>query len=126
MLVPVWVVVVQRENFVITGNRTPYSFSVSTFHSIFTSSFIFPSHFLIISPSLLLSLSLVLLTCVGISASKLVKVVQNLAAQSSATPLNLVLPVSHHSELYILYSFHSNDCDVIQFLEASGKQGRKA
>jgi hypothetical protein len=74
----------------------------------------------------LLSLSPVLLTCVGISASKLVKVVQNLAAQSGATSLNLVLYVSNHSELYTLCSFHSNDCDGMQFLEASGKQGGKA
>jgi len=109
--------VVQIENFTVTGNRTPYSFSVSTVLSIFISSFVFPSHFLKISSSLLLSLSLVLLTCVVVSASKLVKVVQNLAAQSGAISLNLVLHVSNYSELYTLYSFDSNDCDGIQFLE---------
>lgn len=46
MWVPQWVAVVQIENF-FTGDRTPYSFSVSTFLFIFISSFIFPSHFLI-------------------------------------------------------------------------------
>ena len=69
---PSRVVTVQIENFIVTGNRIPYYFSVSTFLSIFISSFIFPSNFLKISSSLLLSLSLVLLTCVGISASRLV------------------------------------------------------
>jgi hypothetical protein len=49
-----------------------------------------------------------------------------LAALSGATSLNLVFHVFNHSEFYTLYSFHSNDCDGIQFLEASGKQGRKA
>jgi hypothetical protein len=74
----------------------------------------------------LLSLSLVLLICVDISARKLVKVVQNLAAQSGATSLTLVLLVSNQLELHTLYSFHSNEWDGIQFLEASGRQGRKA
>ena len=62
----------------------------------------------------------------GYSASNLVKVVQILAAYSGATSLNLLLHVSNHSELCTLYSFHSNGCDGIYFLEASGKQGRKA
>ena len=134
MWVPVWEAVVQIENFIVTANRTPYSFSVSSFLSILFSSFIIPSHFLIISSSLLLSLSLVLLICVcvcvcvrvDISTSKLVKVVQNLAAQNGATSLTLVLHVSNHSELYTYYSFHSNGCECIPFLEASGRQGRKA
>ena len=64
--------------------------------------------------------------CVDISASKLVNFVQNLAAQSGVTSMTLVFHVSNHSELYTFYSVHSNGCEGIQFLEASGRQGRKA
>ena len=109
MWVPVRVVVVKIENLIVTGNRTSYSFSVSSFPSISFCSFHFPSHFLIISSSLLLCLSLVLLTRVGICASKLIQVVQNLTAQSGATSPTLVCT-------YFMCSIIQNFTPCIHFI----------
>jgi hypothetical protein len=121
---PVSVAVVNTENSIIVANQNPSTLFIASVPSVF----FFPSSFPLISllyPSLYFS-PLSLLTCVGSSASKLVKVVQKLAAPIDAISLTLVRHVLNHPELYTLQSFHSNDLDCIQFLEASGTQRRKA